>query len=213
MLSILINSYDIDQYYKWKNRIKHEVEKVEQEIKSSNTIGVNKKIDIKGERLRAHVKTLYEHIASFQMVWAKGTTLLKYLSYFTISATLFFLFMGLIPLFFDSRELSFINWSFLGASGSLCAVLMSLREYNKIEVGDSEGNQEIRRAMYGCVLGLVAGLLSYYLISAEIIRGSIFPDLTSSDLIKRNALSIIIAFVAGFSFDKFFDKIRSHSFD
>ena len=209
--------YDMGQYYTWKNKIEHEVEKIEQEIKSSKG-GDSEKIDSKGERLRAHVKTLYDHIANFQMVWAKGTILLKYLCYFTISATLFFLFMGLVPLFCDPKGLSVINWSFLGASGSLCAVLMSLREYNKIEVGDSEGNQEIRRAMYGCVLGLVAGLLSYYLISTGIISGPIFPDLNpSSDLpvdpIKLNALSIITAFVSGFSFDKIFDRIRSYSVD
>ncbi len=212
------NSYDMGQYYTWKTKIEHEVEKIEQEIKASGGAGICEKIDSKGERLRAHVKTLYDHIANFQMVWAEGTTLLKYLCYFTISAMLFFLFMGLVPLFCDSKELNVINWSFLGASGSLCAVLMSLRKYNKIEVGDSEGNQEIRRAMYGCVLGLVAGLLSYYLISAGIISGPIFPDLTPSpdlpiDLIKLNALSIITAFVSGFSFDKIFDKIRGHSFD
>lgn len=122
--------------------------------------------------------------------------------------------MGLLPVLVgenpnSSYTLAFYNWGFLGASGSMTAVLLSLRNSDVAEVGSTEGRRELWRTVIGCVLGLVAGILVYAVFAGKLISdGRLVPQIEAATL-EDVGLTIFVAVAAGFGFERVFDQLRS----
>ena len=116
--------------------------------------------------------------------------------------------MGILPIFYG-KTLSIIHWSFLGCSGALTAAIREIRQSNLTEVGYTDGKRELWRATIGSMLGFVAGGLAYGLISGEALKhGGMVPDVSGVTL-REVGLSIIWAFLGGYSFDRIFDRLHS----
>ena len=159
--------------------------------------------------LRAEVRMLLETLADYDKNWAIGSEILRALL-IAISVTVpIFLLMGAAPVIMaQSGSLSIFSWPLFGAAGSLTAVLRKLYLNNKVEVGDSEGKNELYQAIKAAILGLVSGALLYTMLWGELVpAGHIVPDVSQAD--SRNIyLAVFWAFMAGFAFESFFERIH-----
>ena len=154
--------------------------------------------------------TLLEYLASYQSNWSEGKVIIQELTFTSILSIVVFFLMSVIPLIHSNsiQTLSFLNWGFLGITGSLTAVLLSLFNSDRIEVGNTEGSQERQRALLGSVLGFIAGVVMHSIISAGFISNTFIPNLASY-LPKDVGLSMVYALSSGFVFEKVFEKLRS----
>ena len=163
--------------------------------------------------LRAELRMLLETLADYDKNWATGSEILRALLIVISFTVPIFLLMGiataLIP---PPRNLGFINWALFGAAGSLTAVLRQLFLTNKVEVGDTEGKNELYQAIKGAILGLVSGILAYTMLLGGLVSsGAIIPNVTSTDPINIG-LSVFWAFMTGFTFENFFDRAQRQQF-
>lgn len=202
--------YDIQHYYHWDGRINEAIERVKEEEE-------REKRDDDAENLRAQLRMLLEHVASYEINWADGSVHIRALMTYTVVAIPILLAMGLLPLFHSNGDsngdlyLGIFNWGMLGISGSLTAVLLNIRKSDIVEVGNTQGKKELRNAILGAVLGLVAGIVSYSMISGGIFEGAFFPNITIEKkmAIRDIGLSIFWAIASGYSFEWIFDRIRT----
>ena len=162
--------------------------------------------------LEADLRMLLETLADYDKNWAVGSEMLRALL-IVISVTVpIFLLMGIAPLLLPSpSDLGFIHWAMLGAAGSLTAVLRKLYLRNKVDVGETEGKNELYQAIEGAVLGLVSGLLIYTMIIGGLVSGPIMPDAELTET-SDVYLSVFWAFMTGFTFEYFFDRAQREHF-
>ena len=159
--------------------------------------------------LRAELRMLLETLADYDKNWAIGSEILRALLIVISFSVPIFLLMGVAPAVMPQPgNLSFYSWALFGAAGSLTAVLRKLYLYNKVEVGDSEGKNELYQAIKGAILGLVSGILIYTMLWGELVLpGPIVPDVALPTLRNIN-LSVFWAFMTGFAFESFFDRVQ-----
>ena len=196
--------YDRDYYAKWKERVDEAKEK----------IGASKDIaaDDECEDLRAVLKTIYEHVADFRFKWAQGSALIRDLLIVNAAAIPVVLTLGLIPVIHpsDPSTLDIMNWAMFGAAGSLTGSLLSLHKSDFVEVGNTEGKQEIWRAFSGAALGLVAGALTFGVIAGGLITGIAVPEVDVTPITAKGVgLSLIWGVASGFSFERVFERVRT----
>ena len=120
--------------------------------------------------------------------------------------------LGLVPVIHpsDPGTLDVMNWVMLGAAGALTGSLLSLHKSDEVDVGHTEGKQEIWRAFSGAALGLVAGALTFGVIAGELITGSTVPKVDVTPLGVRDVgLSLIWGVASGFSFERVFERVRT----
>lgn len=205
--------YDREKYYEMKERIDEAIEKIDN-VKSDD---YDSKMDYEvardevSEHLRAKLRTLLEHVAYYTNNWTIGSELVRALSVVGVVSIPILLAMGLLPILHPSggKYLGILNWGLLGICGATTAVLQNLRNSNLVEVGNTEGKKELRSAILGAALGLVAGVLAYAMISGELLKsGGIVPELVNGKP-HDIGLSIIWGVGSGFSFEKIFDRVRS----
>ena len=209
--------YDQKHYDQWKDYIDEAIKNIDEAIdKSDEGKDGHLKRDEAGEVLREELRTLIEHVASYRANWAMGSEVIRALTSFGVATIPILLAMGLLPLLHPAGDkvLGIFNWGLLGISGAITAVLLSLRNSNLVEVGNTEGKKELRRAVLGTVLGLVAGILVYSMIAGGILSGTAFPEITpgftsEQPELKDIALSILWAIASGLSFEWVFDRLRS----
>ena len=196
--------YDREYYAKWKER----VDDAKKEI--DNAKDVEK--DEKSERLRAVLKTLYEHVADFNYKWAEGSALIRDLLVVNAMAIPVFLTLGLVPVIHpsDPGTLDVINWAMLGVTGALAGSLRGLHRSDEVEVGNTEGKREIWRAVSGAALGFVAGALTYGVIAGGLVEGAAVPSAEASrSAVSDVGLSVVWGVAAGFSFERVFERVRT----
>ncbi len=196
------------EYFNKREKRLHKSIKTLKETSSSDTEKVKRRKKAK-KALRADLGMLLETLADYDKNWAIGSEILRALL-IVISFTIpILLVLGVAPVLMPPREsLGFVNWALLGVAGSLTAVLRKLYLGSKVEVGDTEGKNELYQAIKGAVLGLVSGVLVFAMLSGSIIsKGTIVPNV---DSLKPNEiyLSVFWAFMAGFAFENFFDKVQ-----
>ena len=196
--------YDREYYAKWKER----VDDAKKEL--DNAKDVEK--DEKSERLRAVLKTLYEHVADFNYKWAEGSALIRDLLVVNAIAIPVFLTLGLVPVIHpsDPGTLDVINWAMLGVTGALAGSLRGLHRSDEVEVGNTEGKREIWRAVSGAALGFVAGALTYGVIAGGLVEGAAVPSAEASrSAVSDVGLSVVWGVAAGFSFERVFERVRT----
>lgn len=209
--------YDQKHYDQWKDNVDNAIKNIDEAIdKSDEGKDDHLKRDEAGEVLRAELRTLLEHVASYRANWAMGSEVIRALTSLGVATIPILLAMGLLPLLHPAGDkvLGIFNWGLLGISGAITAVLLSLRKSNLVEVGNTEGKKELRRAVLGTGLGLVAGILVYSMIAGGILSGTAFPEITPGSTseqpeLKAIALSSLWAIASGFSFEWVFDRLRS----
>ena len=194
--------YDRDYYAKWKKRVDDALEAI------GDAQGVE--ADDKCERLRAVLKTLYDHVADFHAKWAEGSALTRDLLLVNAVAIPVFLLLGLVPAIHpsDSSALGIFNWAMLAVAGALAGSLRGLHASDVVEVGNTEGKQEIWRACSGATLGFVAGVLTYGIIVGELVAGGAVPTANATTL-SDVGLSVVWGVAAGFSFERVFERVRT----
>ena len=203
--------YDREKYYDLKKHIDVALEKIEEEMDKTENTDEEKRDDA-AELLRAELSTLLERVADHKQNWTMGSKLLGALWLFGTVSVAVLLLMGLLPILHPGIEetyLSIFNWGMFGICGAISAVLLNLRKSNIVEVGNTEGKKELRNAILGATLGLVAGVLAYSMFKGGLFQsGIIVPDLKTPEMADVY-LSIIWGVASGFSFEKIFDRMRS----
>ena len=207
-------SYDLRQYDRWKERIRDYTEQIDNSSRSKEGGKIKpKKQDRNAEPLRASVKTLQEHIASYRQSWAEGTWIVRSLIICCGITIPILIALGTLPRLHpsfstDEQLLQFYNWGFLGTSGSLTGVILALRKSNVTEVGATEGKSELWQMLIGTALGFVAGVLMHSMISGGFLSGELVPKLNTCYATDFGR-SIVWAFAAGFAFERVYDKVRT----
>ncbi|MFQ5715036.1 MAG: hypothetical protein ACE5GU_13495 [Candidatus Scalinduaceae bacterium] len=208
--------YDRDKYYNIKERIDEAIEKIKKIDKAKsddNDSKINREVarDEASEQLRAELRTLLEHVAYYNNSWTTGSELVRALTVLGVVSIPILLAMGLLPILHPGGKsyLGILNWGLLGICGAITSALQNLRNTNLVEVGNTEGKKELRNAILGAALGLVAGVLAYSMFRGGLFQsGLIVPELESGET-SDVFLSIIWGVVSGFSFEKIFDRVRS----
>ena len=207
-------SYDVNLYYDWENRINTGIKDLD-EYETEEGNGENRdSFDCKVAVLRAGLKSLREHIANYQFNWARGSTIVSSIRVCGSVGVVVFLLMGILPILtsFSGAEytsLGILNWGFLGIAGAMAGVLLGLRNTDEVEVGNTEGEKELWRAVLGIPLGMLSGVLIFAALKGGLINaGSIVPKLDTPET-SDIALSILWAVVAGLGLEKVFERVRT----
>lgn len=170
------------------------------------------------KKLKAKIYSLIDHTTWYSFFWSKGSTLIHSLVVYGALIASALLVLGIYPLLFcfcGNPEIKIYHWAFLGTSGAIAASFQKIRQQYAVDIGESEGKQEIKLAIFGAILGPVAGVLIYGMISGGLLNGELFPlippDLGKESYYVTAGKSIFWAFAAGYSFEKVFDNVRSTS--
>ena len=218
--------YNVQDYDKWNDDIhklitlasKEEEMNLASKEEEMNLASKEEEMNLasKEEELKAKLKMLHEHVASYHAYWGEGKAIMEFLRRASLISIICFGILGTLPVLRDfligsnGSNLEFYHWGFLGICGSLTATMLGLRNTEATEVGSTEGDSELKNAMLGCILGLVAGVISYCLIRGGLVNGSVVPILFNEELeYKDFALSVLMAIAAGFSFEKVFNSLSS----
>jgi hypothetical protein len=205
--------YDQRQYNHWEQRINEAIGKIE-DLEDPT----DEKRDAAAEMLRAELRTVQDHVASYHASWAKGSAILRSLTLLGIMAIPLLFLMALLPFLHPGpatqRILTNLNWGILGIVGSLSTVLLALQRSDFLEVGNTEGRRQLSRTVIGSTLGFLAGVLAFSLITGGALKGSIMPELTCGSALKPLqpkdlGLSIIWAIGAGMGFEWILDRVRT----
>ena len=86
--------YDREYYAKWQQRVDEAVKEIDG--------ATDQKTDDKSERLRAVLKTLYEHLADFKKKWTEGSALVRDLLFVNAVGIPVFFTIGLVPVIHPS---------------------------------------------------------------------------------------------------------------
>jgi hypothetical protein len=204
---------DWQQYNRWEVRINEAIDEIDKiKEKKEDIENREEKQDDAAERLRAETRSLLEYVASYKANWAEGSAVVRALTIVGVAILPVLLAMGVLPLIHPGiceKNLSIFNWGLLGIAGANTGVLLSLRKSDLVEVGNTEGKKEVRRAILGVGLGLVAGILLYSMIAGELMKGSMFFPNLELPMLRDKGLSIFWGIVSGFSFEWVFERIRS----
>ena len=215
--------------------IRHRVEDTERKIYAQRHY--NEKQSDSGEpeeekvlavlELREIVKEeLLPKLTENEKLWTEGAAILKILRGACLAAIPLLLATGLIPMYMgEICMLSGIHWAILGVAGALVAVLRALGETKRLVVGNEQGVNEVQRAWWGAGLGLVAGLLTYMLVKSGFISCFLFggpcvPDNMENQIlvsgcfleqVSRHQIYVhmLLAFLAGFAFERGIDRVRA----
>ena len=194
-----------DYFSNRENRLRESITAVNKLSSTANEKKVKRTI----AALRAELKMLLETLADYDKNWAIGSEILRALLIVVAFTVPILLLMGIAPaLIPPSDPLGFANWAMLGTAGSLTAVLRKLYLGNKVEVGDTEGKNELYQAIKGAILGFVSAVLLYAMLWGGLVqKGAIVPDVTSETTMNIY-LSVFWAVMTGFTFEHFFDKAQ-----
>ena len=211
-------SYNVELYYEWQARIDGDIQTIEEgNPKGENGDGVNSENEwSRAEPLRANLKSLLEHIADYELKWARGTTIVSGIRICSSAAVVVFLVMGILPILGCAISsptlhvaLGIPNWGFLGVAGAMASVLLGLRKSDEVEVGDTGGKKELWRAVLGAPLGLLAGVLIFAALKGGLFqKGSLVPDLSVPSWTSASR-SIVWGVVAGLGIEKVFERVRT----
>ena len=202
-------SYDTRLYHEWAQRIDEDIKAID-EFK-----GGELKLDGIADKLRADLRSLLDHVANYESNWARGKMIVNSIRLCGVAAVFVFMVMGLLGVIYPFSDtagvprLGILHWGFLGIAGALTSVLLTLRNSDEVEVGNTRGFQELWRAVLGAILGFVAGILIFSALSGGLIeRGAAVPNLAKPQL-KDVSLSILWAVIAGMGFESTLQRVRS----
>lgn len=145
---------------------------------------------------------------SWEKYWSgQGEAVLESITHWSMPAVISLVVMGITPLLKEPvflGQLSLINWGLLGMAGAILYTAGNMRKLDFSQVGEEEGNQELRKMLLGMVIGVFSAILLYVSIRSGIFGGKALPkfdlvDLTKNNIIVNNSLSIFWAIAAGYS--------------
>ena len=195
-------AYKRRTYEPWEQRVNDEIKKLKLDDASDKESAAA--VDDAAEPLRAELRTLMEHIAGYEFNWSEGQMMIRALMTVGAISIPLLLIMALLPLLHpESRTtMGILNWGLLGIIGSISMVLMDLRQSDLVEVGNTEGRQELWRSILGGALGFLAGVLAYATIAVGVVTdGLIVPGLNSDNLADIGK-AILVAVASGSAFEK-----------
>ena len=161
--------------------------------------------------LRAIVgEELLPTICENEKLWGEGTAIVKMLRNACILVIPLLFAAGTVPSYAGGYPLGLteMHWAILGIAGALVAVLRGLGQTDKLEVGYELGTREVQRAWRAVGLGLVAGFLTYMLMTSDFIGCYLFQD-CELRVIDPYPRHVLLAFLAGFAFERTLDRVRA----
>ena len=198
-------SYDARLYNQWKTTINNDIDAINHSQDHHDMIST----------LRADLRSLLEHLASYESNWARGKTIVNGIRICGSVAVVVLVLMGLLEVIYPvsqtasgySPSIGILHWGLLGSAGALTSALIGLRDTNEVEIGNTRGVQELWRTVLGAVLGFVAGILIFSALAAQLIKtGTAVPELAQMQL-RDVYLSIAWAVVAGMAFQTVFQRV------
>lgn len=215
-------SYDSRQFLKWDERIESSISKIETTNSQKNEMNDQKEIQNDKDivTLRSNFRSLLDHIASYEMNWSRGTTIINQIKICGAAAVVVFVIAGLFYIYYPgithrpgSPVLGLFSWGLLGSAGAIISVLYNLRNTDIVEVGNTQGSKELWDAVLGAILGFVAGILVLSILAGEVIRGgaavpTVLVDEAGHISYKDVYLSVTWAIVAGMGLERVFNRIR-----
>lgn len=214
--------------------IRHRIEETEKKIYAQHYYDAHtsdpdkqkKKVSAVTELREIVKEELLPTLTDNEKLWSEGFAIVKTLRGACLAAIPLLLATGLIPMYMgEVCMLSGIHWAILGVAGALVAVLRSLGTADRLVVGDEQGMREVQRAWWGAGLGLVAGLLTYMLVKSGFISCFLFGgpcvpgNMEDQILISGCFLEqvgkhqiyvhMLLAFLAGFAFERGIDRVRA----
>jgi len=157
---------------------------------------------------RVRLKELRNDL-SWEKYWSgQGEAILESITHWSIPAIFALTVMGVTPLLNEPiflSELNLINWGFLGMAGAILFTAGNMRKLDFAQVGEEEGNQELRKMLLGMVIGAISAILLYASIRSGIFGGKALPKFEaynsgiSTDIVVANSLSMFWAIAAGYS--------------
>lgn len=219
----------VEEYWNIRHRIEEAQKKIyAQHYYKEHTPDSNKAEDEEAVReLREIVKEeLLPTVTENDKLWTEGSAIVKILRGACLAAIPLLLATGLIPMYMgEVCALRGIHWAILGVSGALVAVLRALGRAGRLGVGNEQGVKEVQRAWWGAGLGLVAGLLTYMLVKSGFIPcflfgGPCIPSNMEDQILvsgcfleqvgeRQIYVHMLLAFLAGFAFERGIDRVRA----
>lgn len=146
---------------------------------------------------------------SWEKYWSgQGEAILESITHWSIPSIFALAVMGVTPLLNEPiflSELNLINWGFLGMAGAILYTAGNMRKLDFAQVGEEEGNQELRKMLLGMVIGAISAILLYASIRSGIFGGKALPKFeaytsgVNAEIVIANSLSIFWAIAAGYS--------------
>ena len=163
-------------------------------------------------KLRAVVtERLLPTVTENEKLWVEGSAIVNMLRYACLASIPLLLAAGTVPSYADGYPLNLtaLNWAILGVAGALVAVLRALGQTNRLEVGNQLGVREVQRTWWGAGLGLVAGFLAYMLVASGFIECYLFQNCDLKANKSPFPRYVLLAFLAGYAFERTLDRVRA----
>ena len=157
------------------------------------------------------LKTLMDYVADIESDWSYGSVILrnlKFCSNSTIVALLPIAFLPVICPWGECSPIGWFEWGVFGIIGALLSVLRQLQRSDVIELGNTEGRREFMRAFVGGGLGLIAGLVAFAIVNAELVSSPLLPY-QGDNKAATLYLPVIWAIASGFMFEKVFERVKA----
>ena len=204
--------YSARLYAHWDATIDEDIKEIE-----STSSDDHEGRDDKAEKLRADLRSLLEHVASYESTWAHGKTIVNGITIYGSVAVITFALMGLFGVIYyipstgcaSFPAFGMLHWGFLGTAGALTSVLNGLRDSDEVEVGNTRGVQLLRRTILGASLGFVAGFLIVSIVAGGLITDGLAVPKWEGMTTTNIYLSIVWAVGGGMGFQSVFQRVRS----
>ena len=196
--------YDKEQYIRWESRIDRPINTIEC-IECTDENAMIR--DCAAEPLRAELRSLLGYVADMDNKWSEGSAIINSLIFICFVAVVLFFTSGLLPLIIGA-PLNILNWSLLSTGASLSSVLWYLYKTEEVEVGNTDGKSQVRRAVISVPLGVFAGIVTHSFVSSGLVDGPSIPNPTTTEAADVG-LSILFAISAGLVFERVVERTRS----
>ena len=171
------------------------------EVKERNQISED------SEELREYLSIIRAEVDNVRYNTGYGEAIIESMTYWSVISGIALLVIGLSPLFdppYFENELYISHWAIFGFQGALLSTIIYMRKLEPFDIGEDDGNSQLRKMVMGMFIGAIAAIMLYLAIQSGMFGGKALPKLTSNkngidDPMVINALSVFWAIAAGFS--------------
>ena len=136
-----------------------------------------------------------------------GEAIIESMTYWSVITGIALFIFGLSPLFdrpYFANRLDIAHWAIFGFEGAILATINQMRKLEPFDVGEDDGNSQLRKMVMGLLIGATAAIMLYLAIQSKMFGGMALPKLSSNvegidSPVAINALSVFWAIAAGFS--------------
>lgn len=159
------------------------------------------------EKLVEYLRLIRSEVDNVRYKTGYGEAIIESMTYWSVISGIALLIVGFSPLFdqpYFESPLNIAHWAVFGFQGALLSTITHMRKLEPFEIGEDDGNWQLRKMVMGLFIGAIAAIMLYLAIQSGMLGGKALPKLASNeqginDPVARNALSVFWAIAAGFS--------------